>query len=190
MMDGSVDPASVQDQNAVTYYKKLAEARVELGIQTLKTEIWREIKIVKGVLLRMRIDVLGFRRDHKVIVDWKTSAQGWQGIVGKNGKEIVPNAVSFQATSYLIPEFEEDWPSEIIFVVAPLKGQVKSFFYYWSDWDYHNLLNAIDLIKSVVKQDAFPKVRGYACKNCPFQAVCYESPNWKSQYRPRDKDHK
>src|SRR3990167_2170846 len=183
MMDGSTDPTIVEDKLAFLYYKKLLEIKAERGISIIKSEIWRVIELNKHINLRMRIDALALIKTRELIIDWKTSGGGWKTIQTKD-HEVSPNAMSFQAASYLIAD-SKDWPKEMAFVVAPIKGAPRMFFYYQNDEDYRNLVEAAEMVYNAVKANTFPKVRGYACNECKFQSACYESPNWKADYKPR-----
>ena len=186
MMAGDTDPTSVTDNLAQIFYKKLLEEQRKQGITVLKSEVWRVIELTKHIQLRMRIDAFALRRNKEVVVDWKTAGAPWKVVEGKE-QYVAPSAVSFQAVAYVAEGDEASWPQEMMFIVAPARGKPSTFFYYRNKADYENLVNAANLVREAIRSNNFPKIRGYACHECKFKAVCYEAFDWESKYKSRTK---
>ena len=182
LMEGKIEPESIEDATVLKYYDKLSEARRRLEIETIATELWQEFEIVKGVVFRRKIDLLARVKGHRMVVDWKTSGGGWKAFEG-----ITPQVLGFQSIGYLIPPPDvEDWPKQLMYVVATAWGPVKTFTYTYNKEDHKNLLDAIQIIKQAHTAKRFPKVKGYTCGGCDYRFVCYETDGWESRYKAKD----
>jgi len=57
--------------------------------------------------------------------------------------------------------------------------------YHINDADVVWLTESLQMLKDAVDNDTFPQNRGYQCKNCDFQKVCWEVSGWERYYNAR-----
>jgi len=188
MMEGKAK--KVTDNLAVTFSEKMKHISDLIGMEILHTEIPLKVTLFGGrVIIRERIDAIAKLFDGStVIVDWKTNySSGWKNIPLTT---IYPQEHTFQGAAYLLrpdepPKGMKEWPTSVMYIVAPIKGAAQAHRYNKNEEDTENLMKAIEYIACGHDLGYFPKSRGKQCIECPFNLMCYDAPDWKKHYRKR-----
>ena len=84
------------------------------------------------------------------------------------------------------------WPTKMQYLVAGYRGDAKMFEYRYSNVDYRNFMDTVEIVAGIERAEKFPKNYGKHClgtaenKNgCPFFNVCFKVPNWKKYYKEK-----
>lgn len=200
MLEGTIPRNEVKDGLALSIYNKLLAARRGLGLTIEKdkngkplVEVRQKFKFpgVPGVMWVRKIDAIC--RDvhgNLVVLDYKAAGAVWKTIeVGK--EKIAPQAHTTQGPGYALasPKTKE-WAKRIVFLVSGYRGPAAvPFTYTPTKVDFANLTAQVKLVARAVRDGNFPKIRGYACHACDFQAVCWNAPGWKKKYEERTHDY-
>lgn len=187
LMDGSLTAAQVRPA-AVLQAKRLLALEQSLGLKPLRRELSQSV-VLCGLTLNRRVDVaaLDVHDESPVIVDYKTASSPWETVTSEYGP-VAPKGMGFQPISYLLPPTEgenpygETWAWRMEFLVAPTRGNVQRFPYYWNEADYSNLVDAVEQVAEAIQRVKFPKVRGYECGRCDFAQRCFQAPGWERNY--------
>lgn len=153
----------------------------------LELEPYEELEHVNipgtTLFLSRKIDAFGKMDGKKYIIDYKALGRSWESFGGHT-----PQAMGFQAISYLIPPTPSTtWPEDLIFITINKNNTVQPFYYTYNEEDVKNLIQAIEIIRTA---QAFPKNRGYGCQSlCDFKAICYDLPNWQNLFDERKKKY-
>lgn len=191
MLAGELNPATVEDRLTLLMYEKIEATRRGLGIKLIRQAEWQEqllepFEIIPGVMWNRKPDALGKMPNYdQVVIDWKSGA-AWKVIQGVNNKLIAPQSRTFQAVSYLIPPpgvRRRDWPSHMVFVTGPMRGNSQIFHYEYKKEDHTNLISALHLMKYAIENNLYPKVRGKWCVDCWFQRPCFGRSDWRVDLR-------
>lgn len=160
------------------HVKKMKE--LEEGYTIRVREVESIVTLTKGIKILRRIDALGDAPDgHEVIVDYKTTTYAWEDI----HQRTYAKAEGFQSGCYLLGD---DMPSRMDYLISAANGTT-AIATVWDDVSrYSNLLNAARLVQEAVKTKNYPAHRGWLCRYCDFVGPCYDLPNWKSGYTPKE----
>lgn len=193
LMEGATKENEVEDTKALLLYHKLIDIKNLLGLEILEKEVWINTRIMPGVEWVGRVDALAKTvHGSTVLLDYKTIyGGGWKWSENTPYKAVFwPQALSFQATGYTLPQLGRKWPRELWFLIAGLKGPAYSIPYVFDKEDYKNLLDAVSFVK---KAKEFPKVRGKQClsrggtnKPCEYLDVCFKLKGWEEKYDFRE----
>lgn len=126
-----------------------------------------------------------------VCIDWKTSYKPWKVTTLASGELVYIDATGWQGPVYLTTPYSsdimevEDWPIKMIYVIIPTTGSVGEYEYYKNDKDDAALLMACQQLVAAKKIGAFPKNRGWQCRDCDFLHSCWKTKNWERFYDAR-----
>ena len=199
MLDGETDPATVTNDTALMFYSKLDALRQSIGLQVIKglkhdgAEFFQKIKILPGVEIVRKIDLIGRVSFYKELIlgDWKTSGAIFKSL--ESDPKIVPQALSMQGITYLIPPEQKHldrlgikkWPRRLLYFVAGFRGSPTWFEYEYSKIDHENLLDAAATVATAIREDRFPKIRDKHCLKCPFVGPCFDQKGWRKKFKKK-----
>jgi hypothetical protein len=120
----------------------------------LGREVEQVYELFPGVVFKRIMDaVVRMPTGRLTIVDYKSSSKPWKVIIGPDGEEVSPKAMTLQATGYLLPPPEpesltlkppgkpevwlrqDNWPRQVLFINAPAQGDARWFLYNHSQAD-------------------------------------------------------
>lgn len=207
LMQGLALPKDFPDglgKTAVTICAKLNDLKTTLGLTAVldgqgKAIVERkyEWEVRPGVQYVCKIDLLAETPEgESVIVDWKsTLGNGWKSLIADETHSFVPQALTFQSISYLLPPdaaaqaacglpLERSWPKKLLYLVGPARGPCQLFEYRPHEEDYANFQIALELAAVAIRAGAFPKVHGRHCFECEWRDPCYQVEGWEQRFRP------
>lgn len=171
-------------QQALIHHEK------EMGLSVVKREYSQRFPLTRTIDLVRIIDALAHDSEGPLLVDYKTANRMWS-LTRSGYGDIAPKGAGWQSAAYLTvpptPEPYKKWPSRICYLVASDNAPVFAYTYIPVFDDFNNLKDAARMVKAAHDKGKFPKNRGYGCRWCDFQAMCYERPGWTELYDDREK---
>lgn len=188
------------DKIATRMAVALSDALTASGIQLFGTpEIKEEFQIRDDVTWVRRIDRFALMDGRPIIVDWKTTGNGWRS--GENAEgQFTPQANAMQSIGYLLPSPTpgslgrlDGWPPKtILYFVVGMRGPAQVYRYDWKEDDFYNFNQLVDAASGMIDSHYFPKVYGKHCLGnattspCPMHQLCFQTPGWEKLYTRYD----
>ena len=207
LMEKGEEPVDDDQGSVKGLHAKIKELERYIKITPIARELKQTFEILPGIQFTRIIDLFGAIGDKLIAVDYKTAyltdKVNW-GVVYKEDKPVSPQSMTFQAVGYLIhppddailwkdiPEtYHGQWPSSIVFLVAPMRGGSKVFEYSKDAAEEKNFYDALKFIYTSWKKGINVYNRGKSCAYCPWMEMCYKSAGYESLYikRDRQKEH-
>lgn len=197
--------ATSEDAKEVgAYVRKFREIEESLGIRVLARELRQSWELLPGIMYTRIIDVVGLIDGKPWILDYKTAIMPWKTIATRGGKIISPRAQTLQAPGYMLtppsdivtPELwgklggVGNWPKQIVFAVAPMRGRAQIFDTDNSPFLESNFMETAKQAKTMYDQYGAAMLHNYgkACDWCNFARACHQSPGWELVFKERTFD--
>ena len=187
------------DQTVGIYVRKFREMEAALGIKVLARELKQSWELLPGIWYTRIIDVVGVIDNQPFILDYKTAMAPWKTIASEGGKTISPRAQTLQAPGYMITPPESvvepelwsrlggQWPKQIVFTVAPLRGRGQIFETRMTPMLERNFMDTAVLAKAQYDQYGPAMLHNYgkACDWCNYARACHHTPGWELVFKER-----
>jgi len=184
--EGLTKPHEV-DYRVYEVASKMLRMVKKLGYKIIDQEIDHYAPLTDDIWVAGRIDAVAELDGDTVLLDFKTSANGWKTRKLETGEIVTFQALGTQGTIYLTPPLGvTDWPLEMHYLLAPTDGKTAVHKYYYNEPDRQNLIQLATLMKDASDRGWFPKMKGYQCNQCDWMHACWQTPGWEKYYTERE----